>query len=234
MIVTIHQPEYFPYVGLIQKIYAADTFIIYDSCQFEKNNYQNRNQIMQFGKSVFTSVPVDLPNGHLTKITDVLIKRDYYDKVLPKLRKQLNTEYSKCPHYSQVMDILEEIWFNEPNSLRTLNSQILCGILQYLGINRRFLFSSDLDHAFKFQSSSTQHLIDLCNAVGATEYLSGQGGKNYMDEGAFERSGIKLSYFESQIRPYQQKNYESFVPYLSVLDGLFNHGKEFINYIKLK
>ena len=37
--------------------------------------------------------------------------------------------------------------------------------------------SSDLN----INSSSTQRLVDICKKVKATEYISGQGGKNYLD-----------------------------------------------------
>jgi hypothetical protein len=38
----------------------------------------------------------------------------------------------------------------------------------------------------------TDRLIDLCRAVGATQYLAGPGAEHYMDTPRFEASGIRL------------------------------------------
>ena len=46
MIITIHQPEHLPWLGLLNKIAKADKFVILDSVQFEKNYFQNRNKIL--------------------------------------------------------------------------------------------------------------------------------------------------------------------------------------------
>src|SRR5690348_29827 len=42
MIITIHQPNFFPYYPFFQKMEESDIFVILKHCQFEKNNFQNR------------------------------------------------------------------------------------------------------------------------------------------------------------------------------------------------
>ena len=46
MIVTIHQPEHFPYEGFFQKIKSADLFVVLDNVKYKKNDYQNRNRLI--------------------------------------------------------------------------------------------------------------------------------------------------------------------------------------------
>ena len=46
MVVTIHQPEHFPYGGFFQKMAASDLFIILDNVNYRKNYYQNRNKLL--------------------------------------------------------------------------------------------------------------------------------------------------------------------------------------------
>jgi len=45
MIVAIHQPQYLPWLGYLDKIERCDTFVFLDNVQFKKNEWQNRNKI---------------------------------------------------------------------------------------------------------------------------------------------------------------------------------------------
>nr|MBI3612487.1 WbqC family protein [Nitrospirota bacterium] len=45
MLVAIHQPQYLPWLGYLDKIDRADVFVILDTVQFKKNEWQNRNRI---------------------------------------------------------------------------------------------------------------------------------------------------------------------------------------------
>jgi len=68
-----------------------------------------------------------------------------------------------------------------------------------------------------------RRIIELIKSVGGDTYLSGPGGRNYMDLDAYKDAGIKVI-FESFNHPeYMQLNGE-FQPHMSVLDLLFNHG----------
>ena len=45
MIAAIHQPQYMPWLGYMNKIANADVFVFLDTVQFKKNEWQNRNRI---------------------------------------------------------------------------------------------------------------------------------------------------------------------------------------------
>ena len=45
MILTIHQPNYFPYTGLFHKLSLSDVFVIMDDVQFQPD-ITNRNKII--------------------------------------------------------------------------------------------------------------------------------------------------------------------------------------------
>jgi len=69
----------------------------------------------------------------------------------------------------------------------------------------------------------------------ADAYLSGTGGKDYLDEEKFPPAGIKLIYQDFQHPVYHQqfmRSADDFIPYLSAVDLLFNEGagaKEILN-----
>lgn len=64
MIITIHQPEHLPWLGLFNKIAKAEAFVILDCVQYEKNYFQNRNHILGSNGVQWLSVPVST-KGHV-------------------------------------------------------------------------------------------------------------------------------------------------------------------------
>ena len=67
----------------------------------------------------------------------------------------------------------------------------------------------------------TDLLVEIVKAVNADTYLSGQTGKEYINEKQFKDAGIKLSYQEFKHPVYKQV-FDGFVSNLSAIDILFN------------
>jgi len=66
----------------------------------------------------------------------------------------------------------------------------------------------------------------------ADTYLSGIGGKDYLEENNFKPNSIKLMY-QNFVHPvYTQLNMndkKDFIPNLSIIDLIFNHGPHSLN-----
>ena len=80
--------------------------------------------------------------------------------------------------------------------------------------------------------SSTQLLLNLCSEVGATTYISGIGGKNYLDLELFTASGIAVEFLHPILPspyPHAFKKFGSHTD-LSVIDLLFNCGESWHQY----
>ena len=56
-------------------------------------------------------------------------------------------------------------------------------------------------------TKGTQRLVDICKKVNATEYLSGQGGKDYLDVSLFENEKIKIIYHKPNLKNYYSAIY---------------------------
>ena len=58
MIVTIHQPQFMPWIGYFDKMEQADVFVYLDNAQFKKNEWQNRNRLKTAQGWQWLTVPV--------------------------------------------------------------------------------------------------------------------------------------------------------------------------------
>jgi hypothetical protein len=60
MTISIHQPNYLPWLGFFDKIKQSDKFVIFDNVQYPrgKNHFGNRNKIKIHNNSKWLTVPV--------------------------------------------------------------------------------------------------------------------------------------------------------------------------------
>jgi hypothetical protein len=67
--------------------------------------------------------------------------------------------------------------------------------------------------------------LDLVKLNNGKNYISGLGGKDYLNEVDFIKEKINIVYFESQIKSYRQ-NTKNFQFGSSILDMFMNEGIE--------
>jgi hypothetical protein len=217
-IAAIHQPQYVPYLGFFHKLAHADVLVVLDTVQFQKNGLQNRNKIKSAKGWQWLTVPVS--HGHDSKILDVQIGD--HGKFARKHWSTLQSNYGRAPHFAwaaeRLRPVLEATWTH----LSPLNIQLARVACELLEIKAPHVLASDLPS----EGESSALLISLCKAVGADAYLSGPGGRGYMDLDLFERAGIQVLWQEFVPPTYPQVFPEAgFVPNLSILDILFNCGE---------
>lgn len=220
MKIGIHQPETLPWVGYFNKIMNSDMFVILDNVQFKKNNYQNRNRILSHGSINWFTVPVSLKDRLSSTIidTEISYNMDWQTRNI----KQLEGAYSKCPYYNEFMPaIIDRVRYSD-SYIIDFNMEIIEYIMDYLGISNNLVYASDLS----VDSHKSDLVLDICKHLEATTYLSGAGGRDYLDGDKFKSQGIEVLYqsFDTTIS-YTQRS-EEFVPYMSIIDLLVNNSKE--------
>ncbi|MCX5679921.1 MAG: WbqC family protein [Candidatus Omnitrophica bacterium] len=131
----------------------------------------------------------------------------------------ISFNYSPSPFFTKYGGFFEELYKKDWPLLADLNISVTNYILDSLGIKKPVYFESKLN----IKTMNTQRIIDICKALGADTYLSGAGGKDYLEEGAFGANGIKLLYQDFRHPEYSQR-YEPFIPLMSSIDLLFNCG----------
>lgn len=217
--VAIHQPQYLPYLGFFHKLYHCDIFVALDNVQFQKNGLQNRNKIKTSQGWQWLTVPVLHDFGQ--PILDVAINPN-----VPWQRKHWNaiaSNYGRAPFFGEFGPSLKELLEQEWNNLCQLDMALAKWAMAALALQTPIVHASELD----VEGNQTELLIAICQAVGADRYLSGPGGKQYMDLDAFAAAGIAIEWqaFMSPVYPQLFPQTE-FVPDLSAVDAIFNCGAE--------
>jgi hypothetical protein len=100
-----------------------------------------------------------------------------------------------------------------------LNVAAITYLAEALGIRTKLVMASSLPVPAELEA--TDRLISICQAVGANTYLSGVGGREYLDLAPFKEAGIGVLFQAFQTQPYPQR-FGAFVPDLSIVDLLFN------------
>lgn len=216
--VTIHQPEHLPWLGFFHKMADCDVYVLLDSVQFTKNNYQNRNRLIDQNGTVFWStVPVRM-NGHIDKrIVDMEL-----DNAQPWPRKvwgRIAGAYRRHPHFAALASELEGIFMKERQYLLDLNLDLIDFFRRQLHIDVPMVRSSTL----AVKGARSELLLDICRKLDADTYLSGPAGRRYLDMPLFEAAGVALDFHAFTHPVYAAPHFQ---PYLSMLDLLMNHGPD--------
>ena len=217
MRVAIHQPQFLPWLGYLDKIDRADLFVVLDSVQFKKNEWQNRNRIRTDRGWQWLTVPVLHRFGQ--RIDEVRVNNtvDWRRKHLHALELYYAHATYREPAITGLAAIYRQPW----EKLADLNLAVLRWLLESFGIKTPLRLSSDMT----LRSEPTERLIDICRAVGATSYLAGAGAREYMDVRTFEAAGIGLEFQEFRHPTYRQCH-EPFTPNLSAIDLFLTCGPE--------
>lgn len=211
MKVAIMQPYFFPYIGYFQLINTVDVFVVYDNIKYTKKGWINRNRMLQNGKDVKFSLPLENGMDSLNICERQLAADFNRDKLLNKFKGA----YLGAPYFAQTFPLVEQIVrYEEANLFRFLHYSI-AQTCEHLGITTEIRVSSDIviDHGLKNQDK----VLALCESVGANVYVNAIGGMVLYSKERFLDKGIALKFINS--RPFHYRQFGSdFVPWLSIID----------------
>jgi hypothetical protein len=229
MILTGHQPNYLPYIGFFHKIAASDAFVVVDHVQFVKRGpfgWMHRNRIRTPEGWMWLTVPVLTKGKFHQAISETVINNQ--EPWTRKHWRSLETHYRHAPFFKQYSGFFEETYAREWELLAELNTAIIRGVLDMLGIRVPMTLSSTM----AVTRRSTELVCELCRKTGADSYLSGIHGRDYLKEGAFADCGVKLLYQDFRHPVYRQARAGAFVANLSIVDLLFNCGPDSLAVLK--
>jgi len=218
--VAILQSNYIPWKGYFDMIAAVDEFILYDDMQYTRRDWRNRNQIKTPHSVQWLTIPVQVKGKYHqsireTEIDGTVWARDHW--------KTLSQNYRRAPFFSEIAAWLEPLYLAEPQTnLSQSNRLFIEAVCSYLEINT--IISNSWD--YPLSEGKSERLADLCAAAGGNEYISGPAAKSYIDESVFRERGIRLSWFDYEGYPEYRQLWGDFTHGVSILDLLFNCGKD--------
>jgi len=225
MLVAIHQPLYFPWLGYLDRMAKADVFVVLDHVQFERRNYQNRTQILLEGEPRWLTVPV-VQLSQKEKIIDKRVdnseggSRQWGSNHF----KTLRYAYRKAPYFELYAPKLQQILESPWERLLDLDMATIDFLREAYDIRTPLVRSSEM----RPEGARSELLLDICRRLGPNStFLGGIGGsRRYLDQAAFAAAGIGVQWQELVHPVYPQCHLGPFVPGLTALDLLFNVGPE--------
>lgn len=217
--VVILQPGYLPWLGFFDQVIRSEVFVYYDDVQFDKHGWRNRNRIKSPNGAHWLTVPV-LNKGKFGQ-TNLEVE---IDNRQPWANKHIATTrqfYARAPHLKMYLPELEELLCSGWDNLVDLDLAVVNLICEWLHVKRKMVRSSELG----ISGTKSERLLKICQNFGATNYLSGDSAKDYLDVDLFAENGVSVEWQQFNHPVYPQLHGE-FIPYLSVLDMLLNVGEK--------
>ena len=207
-------------------IAAVDEFILYDDMQYTKRDWRNRNQIKTPLGIQWLTIPVKVKGKYHQTIRETEIEGSQW---ATDHWKALSQNYRRSACFTEISAWLEPLYMGEtPAHLSQLNRRLIEAICAYLGIKTTISNSWD----YTLSDGKSERLADLCAAAGGREYISGPAAKDYLDEGVFSDRGINLTWFDYTDYPEYPQLWGEFSHGVTILDLLFNCGKDAHRYMR--
>lgn len=226
----IMQPYFFPYIGYFQLIHATERFIFFDTPQYERRGWMNRNRIINLKEgSTYITVPI-IKAPQQTALLDIKINNA--ENWREKLLLQLEIYKKRAPYYAQTKDFVQSTLGKAGDSLSELNIISVVESCRYIGLSINWDVFSRMDLKIASKCAPDEWALEISKALHATEYINAPGGQAFFDRAKYESAGIDLKFIKPELKPYVQR-IGRFEPALSIIDVMmYNSPEEIINLIK--
>ncbi|MDR1531903.1 MAG: WbqC family protein [Clostridiales bacterium] len=223
---AILQPFYIPWKGVFDLIRIADEFVLYDTVRYVEHSWINRNKIKANNGLQWLQIPVMTKGKYDQTIKDAKIAGYKWLKTHPQ---SIRGSYAKSPYFKEYWDMFESLYCElaDEKYIANVNRRFIEMICGLLGITTRISYSSELE----FGDGKTERLVEICQKLGCNRYISGPAAKDYIIEEVFENVGVELQYMDYSGYPKYPQRFGEFEHGVTVLDLLFNTGKDAPYYI---
>jgi hypothetical protein len=225
--VSIMQPYFFPYIGYFQLINSVDEFVIYDTIEFTKKGWINRNRILVNGTDAIISLPLQKDSDFLNINDRFLANTWEVDR--KKMLNRISESYRKAPYFKETYELIEKcIMFEERNLFKYILNSVK-NVLFFLNIDTKLIISSSISIDDKLKRD--EKVMAICKERGADIYINPIGGFELYDKETFKKNNLELQFIRSNNISYNQFDNE-FIPWLSIIDVMmFNSLNEIKNYM---
>lgn len=223
-VLGIQQPYFFPYIGHFALINYVDHYIFFDTPQYERRSWMNRNRILN-PNSDFSYINVPLEKApQKTAICDMKI--DNSQEWREQIFAQLTIYKKKAPYYNKTIEFLKEVLSPDFSTLSELNIHTTKEVCRYIGINTSFDTFSELKLDLEDVNAPDEWALRITEALNYDTYVNALGGMEFFDRSKYTNAGINLKFMKTELKPYVQR-IGRFVEGLSIIDVMmFNTVEE--------
>lgn len=221
MIVSINQPAYLPWLGYFDRIAASDLHVVLDHVQFEKNSFVNRNKVRTKTGWTWLTIPL-ATKGKFGALPINQVEVADGGRWRRKHWTTLQTNYRRARYFELFAPVFAERFENadDGDAFLPFVMEQNADFMTALNINTEIRRSSEMSA----RSSKSDLVFDICMEAGATRYLSGPLGRNYLEEEKFGKAGIEIVYHDYS-HPVYDQIHPGFEPFMAIIDLLFNCGE---------
>ncbi|OOO28593.1 WbqC family protein [Agrobacterium sp. YIC 4121] len=218
--IAIVQSNYIPWKGYFDLIDSVDVFMLFDSVQYTRRDWRNRNQIKTAQGLTWLTVPVEVKGRYNQSINETRISGTDWAQ---SHWRSIVSAYSRAPFFAAESEWLAPLYSALPEAmLSSMNERFLRAICARLNITTPILRCED----YNLLPDRSARLADLCVQTQANVYVSGPAARSYLEDAPFAERGIAVEWFDYSAYPQYPQLWGPFEHGVSVLDLIFNCGPE--------
>lgn len=132
MKLAIMQPYFFPYIGYFSLMDYADEFILFDTAQYDRKGWMNRNRVLKPKEGwQYIRAGVVKPSFRATiKEVEVSAESEWKHTLL----RQLEHYKSAAPYFEETVAFIEKGLAGPASTLTELNKHTLMAVRDHLGL----------------------------------------------------------------------------------------------------
>jgi hypothetical protein len=223
MKVAIMQPYFLPYLGYWELLRAADKFVILDDVNFITRGWINRNRIALDGRPVWITIPIiKASQNKLIFELNLSNEGDWRTD----LENKVKHSYREAPFRDETTSLFELLVRETKDGLSEYLVSSILKITKHIGIETEIVPSSRCFDKRGLRGQS--RIIDICQAMGADEYINLPGGVGLYDRDEFESKGINLRFLRNRAALPQLESGLGPRERLSVIDSLMWNAPDLI------
>jgi len=223
--VAIVQSNYLPWRGYFDMIRSVDEFILFDSVQYTRRDWRNRNIIKTPQGPRWITIPVEVKGKYFQAINETRIADPRW---AAKHIRTIEANYRRAAAFEEVASWLFPLLEGAGNEslLSKANERLLLALSERLNIETSLRRCTDLIPRGDLAAMGpSERLLALCQAAGAGRYLSGPSARTYLDEGMFSTAGIEVAWMDYGGYPDYPQLWGPFDGEVSIVDLLLNVGE---------
>ena len=225
MIVGIHQPNFFPWLGFFNRILSCERFIFLDHVQIPTGkSWVSRNKLLISGADRWLTLPTKKRSRMGQRIDEVEI--NYESNFTKKHLRTIESNYGKTQYFKEVFPIIQRIYTADHKLLVDFNLSFIHWVLDSWQCPTKCYRSSQLIaiNPSLMHLTGNELILEICATVDAKKYISGSGCLDFIKPNSFEERYINFNFQSFSHPEYDQIGAQQFRSNLSILDCLFNQG----------